>query len=150
MGFLNERSVETVTRSAAVSDVLLIAGDAWAWLEKNKPAFILTDAPHNILVALNKFVESNKLVFVNATSPTWLTGERQAQKRIEPYQRIVAAFPDAKTICDPFMGWGPVALAALHEGRNFVGIEHKADRVQYVVEQIQLAYPAARLHVVGL
>jgi hypothetical protein len=150
MGFLNERTVETTTGGAAVSDVLLIAGDAWAWLEKNKPAFILTDAPHNILAMLNKFVERNKLAYVNATSPTWLTGERQAQKRVEPYRQIVAAFPDADTICDPFMGWGPVALAALREGRNFVGVEHKADRVQYVVEQIQLAHPAARLHVLGL
>jgi hypothetical protein len=132
-----------------MSDVLLVYGDAWKWLERNKPEFILSDVPHQLLAPLNKFVETNRLVFINATSPTWLTGERQAQKRVEPYQGIVAAFPNVDTVCDPFLGWGPTALAALREGRNFVGIDHKLDRMQYVVEQIQLAHPAARIHTVG-
>ena len=131
-------------------DALLVYGDAWGWLERNKPSFILSDVPHQLLAPLNKFVETNKLVFINATSPRWLTGERTAQKVVWPYRGIIAAFPDERTVCDPFMGWGPTALAALGEGRKFVGVDNKLERVQYVKEQLELAYPAARVHVTRL
>ncbi len=45
-------------------------------------------------------------------------------------QELVKICPPAGTVLDPFTGSGPTGVAALHEGRQLVGIElsdHYAD-----------------------
>jgi hypothetical protein len=128
-------------------DALLIVGDMWAWLKANKPGFVLTDAPHDTICALNKFCEINNLIYINATSRLWLTNERQAQKRAEPYQAIIRAFPEVTTICDPFLGWGATGVAALREGRKFIGIDRLRDRVEFARDWMLSENPATRIHI---
>lgn len=41
--------------------------------------------------------------------------------------RVIIAATDAKTVLDPFCGSGSTGVAALKEGRKFVGIEQSAD-----------------------
>lgn len=41
--------------------------------------------------------------------------------------RMIMAATEAKTVCDPFCGSGSTGVAALLEGRKFVGIEQSAD-----------------------
>lgn len=41
--------------------------------------------------------------------------------------RMIIAATDAKTVCDPFCGSGSTGVAALMEGRKFVGIEQSVD-----------------------
>lgn len=41
--------------------------------------------------------------------------------------RMIIAATEAKTVCDPFCGSGSTGVAALLEGRKFVGIEQSAD-----------------------
>lgn len=46
------------------------------------------------------------------------------QKPIELMSRIMAKFTDpGMTVCDPFMGSGTTALAAINMDRNFIGME---------------------------
>jgi len=55
---------------------------------------------------------------------------RKDEPRLHPFQKPVALIeallrtltPD-RAICDPFMGAGTTAIAALRHGRRFVGIE---------------------------
>lgn len=52
------------------------------------------------------------------------------QKHLHPTQKPAALFewclefyPEASIICDPYMGSGPVGIAAVRAGRRFIGIE---------------------------
>lgn len=49
--------------------------------------------------------------------------EHPTQKPIELMRWCLGFLPEAKTILDPFMGSGSTGVAALLEGRSFVGIE---------------------------
>jgi hypothetical protein len=131
------------------SDVLLIRTDAWGWLHQNKPRFVLTDATNEVITPLNKFCETNNLICINASSRLWLTGMKDGQKRSEPFEAIIAAFPDEAIICDPFMGWGTTGIAALRQGRKFIGIEQRLDRIEYAFNAIQHENASASLHTEG-
>lgn len=130
-------------------DVLLVKTDAWEWLDANRPDFIVTDAPHKQFTALSKFIESRQLVYINAFSRQWLTNKRDGQKHVEPYERIIAAFPDEKVICDPFMGWGTTGIAAVRQGRKFIGLEHNIERIQFALQQIQNEDAALSIYTQG-
>lgn len=130
-------------------DALLVRCDAWAWLNRNKPKFVLTDATNEAITPLNRFCEINELICINASSRLWLTGQRDGQKRVEPFEAIIAAFPDEEVICDPFMGWGTVGVAALRQGRKFIGVEQKLDRIQFARDAIRHENASAVIHVDG-
>ena len=52
------------------------------------------------------------------------------QKPVEVMQQLVQICPEGGTVLDPFTGSGSTGVAALREGRNFVGVElstHYAD-----------------------
>lgn len=52
------------------------------------------------------------------------------QKPVEIMQQLVQICPEGGTVLDPFTGSGSTGVAALREGRNFVGVElssHYAD-----------------------
>lgn len=49
--------------------------------------------------------------------------EHPTQKPVAVMSWSVAFFPDAETICDPFMGSGTTGVAAVQAGKRFVGIE---------------------------
>jgi hypothetical protein len=131
-------------------DVLLVFGESWPWLEKNKPRFIVSDATNKVQTPLNKFVETNNLIYINAFSRLWLTNERDGQKRTEPYEAIVAAFPDESIVCDPFMGWGTTGVAAVRQGRKFVGVERLRERFDFALDAIKNENAALSIRTVGL
>lgn len=113
----------------------IICGDAFEVLARLKPAFILTDAPHDALRSLSKFVEAHRLTWVNASSPQWLTLEHTGEKLVLPYLRLVGGIrPDV--ICDPFMGWGTIGQAALMKGCDFIGVDNKPDRCAYSAKRL--------------
>ncbi|WP_326692356.1 site-specific DNA-methyltransferase [Streptomyces sp. NBC_01795] len=76
-----------------------------------------------------------------ARNPVYLPGLYQAsqprkgrvhitQKPVEVMQELVKICPEAGTVLDPFTGSGSTGVAALREGRQFVGVElsdHYAD-----------------------
>ena len=116
-------------------NVTIVRADAAAWLRDNSPEFILTDVPHPLLSQISKIVEAKRLQWINASSPQWLTLVRTGEKVLEPYARIIRAFPEFNTVCDPCMGWGTTGFAAVSEGRNFIGVDHDLERCQFVAER---------------
>lgn len=61
--------------------------------------------------------------------------------------RMAVEATNAKTIFDPFMGSGSTALAAIKEGRDFVGIELDEGYLDKAAERIGNATPAqVRVH----
>lgn len=49
--------------------------------------------------------------------------EHPTQKPVKLMAWCLRFLPDAKTILDPFMGSGTTGVAAIHAGRDFIGIE---------------------------
>lgn len=53
--------------------------------------------------------------------------------------------PDAKVICDPFMGSGSTGVACANNGRAFVGVERDSKYFDIACERIAAAYAQGRL-----
>lgn len=74
------------------------------------------------------------------------------QKPVEVMQQLVQVCPEGGTVLDPFTGSGSTGVAALREGRHFVGVElsaHYADvaeerlRAELTKDDFELAGPEA-------
>jgi hypothetical protein len=74
------------------------------------------------------------------------------QKPVEIMQQLVQVCPEGGTVLDPFTGSGSTGVAALREGRRFVGVElssHYADvdeqrlRAELTKDAFTLAGPEA-------
>lgn len=72
---------------------------------------------------------------------------KQKEKRVHPTQKPVPVMewclthaPDAKTVCDPFMGSGTTGVACARKGLHFVGIEREAKYFEIACERITEAY----------
>jgi len=70
----------------------------------------------------------------------------QGEKRLHPTQKPVRVMqwclsfaPDAETILDPFMGSGSTGVAAMIEGRKFIGIEISEEYCAIARSRIQRA-----------
>lgn len=50
--------------------------------------------------------------------------------------RMIIAATNAKTVLDPFLGSGSTGVAALMEGRRFIGIEQSADYCRMAEERL--------------
>ena len=50
--------------------------------------------------------------------------------------RMIIAATNAKTVLDPFLGSGSTGVAALMEGRRFIGIEQSAEYCQMAGERL--------------
>jgi DNA modification methylase len=103
----------------------LLFGDAFVFLDEIEPSFIVTDSNPETIGPLIRWCEHHHTILVNAYSTRWLTAldRHPAQKRIEPYEALIRAFPNEPVVCDPFMGSGSIGEAALRCGRDFIGIE---------------------------
>lgn len=72
---------------------------------------------------------------------------KQKEKRVHPTQKPLPVMewclthvPDAKTVCDPFMGSGTTGMACARKGLHFVGIEREAKYFDIACERIAEAY----------
>ncbi len=72
---------------------------------------------------------------------------KQKEKRVHPTQKPVPIMewclshaPDAKTVCDPFMGSGTTGVACARKGLQFVGIEREPKYFDIACERIEEAY----------
>lgn len=61
------------------------------------------------------------------------------QKPVQLMRWCIAFVPEAKTILDPFMGSGTTGVAALKEGRRFIGIEIEAKYFEIACRRIDEA-----------
>jgi site-specific DNA-methyltransferase (adenine-specific) len=57
-------------------------------------------------------------------------------KPLDMMEWILEWFPDAQTICDPFMGSGTTGVACKNLNRNFIGIELDVDYFAIAKERI--------------
>jgi DNA modification methylase len=61
------------------------------------------------------------------------------QKPVKLMRWCLGFLPDAQTILDPFMGSGTTGIAALQEGRSFVGIERDEEFFNIACRRIRQA-----------
>lgn len=73
--------------------------------------------------------------FFHAASPR--DREHQTQKPLEVMRNLVKIVPDGSTVLDPFMGSGTTGVAAVMEGRNFVGIEMNTHYADVAIKRIE-------------
>jgi DNA modification methylase len=74
-------------------------------------------------------------------------GELATEGKFHPTQKplplmrwCLGFVPDAKTILDPFMGSGTTGVAAVKEGRSFIGIEIDPGYFEIACDRIRKAY----------
>lgn len=60
--------------------------------------------------------------------------EHQTQKPLDVMRELVKICPEGGTVLDPFMGSGTTGVAAMLEGRRFVGVE-MVEHYQQVAER---------------
>ncbi len=74
--------------------------------------------------------------------PTWEFKHHKNEKPIALMARLVRFLTDVgATVLDPFMGSGSTGVAALREGRNFIGIEKDAAHYRTAQKRIANAQP---------
>jgi hypothetical protein len=116
----------------------LICGSGIAWLNDNPLGFVVTDSPKIGVQLLLEVCEQHGIPMVSAYAKQWLKpGKYPGEKRVQPYQAIIRAFPEHKLIVDPFMGSGTTGIAAVLEGRDFIGIEINPERFKYAKSRIE-------------
>ena len=67
------------------------------------------------------------------------------QKPVLLLEKVLQAYPDPKTILDPFMGSGTTGVACANLGRKFIGIELEPKYFDISCERIEAAYAQGRL-----
>lgn len=78
----------------------------------------------------------------------FLRDSEKGQERVHPTQKPIALmewcleFTDCKTIFDPYMGSGTTGVAAVRNGRHFIGIEYDPDYFEAACERIAKAQSA--------
>ena len=75
--------------------------------------------------------------------------QHPTQKPIELMEWCLFHVPDAKTVCDPFMGSGTTGVACVQQGRQFVGIEREEKYFDIACKRISQAEYKPRLFKVG-
>jgi DNA modification methylase len=66
--------------------------------------------------------------------------QHPTQKPVELMSWCLDLIPDAKTICDPFMGSGTTGVSCIKRRRSFTGIEIDPDYFEIAVKRIRKAY----------
>lgn len=61
------------------------------------------------------------------------------QKPVRLMEWCLSHAPDAKTVCDPFMGSGTTGVACVKAGRHFVGIEREPKYFEIACKRIEAA-----------
>lgn len=74
-------------------------------------------------------------------------GERHhpTQKPVNLIEWCLSFAPDARTVCDPFMGSGTTGVACANMGKTFYGIEREPKYFDIACKRIEQAYAQARL-----
>lgn len=73
------------------------------------------------------------------TKPRGFTKEHPTQKPVALMRWCLGFLPDAQTILDPFMGSGSTGVAALREGRGFIGVEREPKYFEIACRRIREA-----------
>ena len=76
-------------------------------------------------------------------------GDHPTQKPVEVMRWCLSHIPDAKTICDPFMGSGTTGVACARDGRRFIGIERERKYFDIACKRIEEAYRQPDMLVAG-
>lgn len=71
--------------------------------------------------------------------------EHPTQKPVQVMQWCLSFIPDAKTVCDPYMGVGTTGVACANLGRKFIGIELHEPYFDIACRRIEEAYRQPRL-----
>ena len=65
--------------------------------------------------------------------------EHPTQKPVRLMAWCLGLVPDAKTVCDPFMGSGTTGVACVRLGRQFIGIEREERYFEIACRRIEQA-----------
>ena len=71
--------------------------------------------------------------------------EHPTQKPVALMEWCIGKIPDARTICDPFMGSGTTGVAAMNLQRAFIGIEREPKYFDIACERISRAQAQSQL-----
>lgn len=71
--------------------------------------------------------------------------EHPTQKPLRLMEWCLSHVPDAKSVCDPFMGSGTTGVACINQGKFFYGIEREPKYFDIACERIAAAHAQGRL-----
>ena len=124
-----------------------------AWVKPNPMPQISADRPGQgfetvlILHAGERKKEWNR----GGGSGVWTfnvidSAEVSTQKPLPLLRALVSDFTNyGESVCDPFMGSGTTGVAAVEQGRSFVGIEQDAERFDVACRRIEDAQRQGRM-----
>lgn len=71
--------------------------------------------------------------------------EHPTQKPVALMEWCLSFAPDAKTVCDPYMGSGTTGVSCVRSGLRFTGIERERKYFDIACKRIEVAYLQPRL-----
>jgi len=74
----------------------------------------------------------------------WLR-DHPTQKPLDLMHWCLSFVPDVKCVCDPFMGSGTTGVAAIHQGKKFIGIEKEKKYFDAACKRIDEANSQGKL-----
>ncbi|MGX1798701.1 DNA-methyltransferase [Streptomyces albidoflavus] len=121
----------------ATTDALQAAGYTWrgiaVWHKpaaRPQPGRLKQDCEFIVWGSNGAMAPGNKPVYLpghfTGSQPRGSNRQHITQKPVDMMRELVRIVPADGTVLDPFTGAGTTGVAALMEGRHFIGIEHSA------------------------
>ena len=136
------------------TDKLPYPTKGWLFWDKGQRGLTMSDGEF----AWTSFDFPSRACTINRVELQADGAEHPTQKPLRLMTWCLSLVPEAKTICDPFMGSGTTGVAAVKMGRTFVGIEREPKYFDIACKRIEDAQrqasmfeqPAARAEQHGL
>jgi site-specific DNA-methyltransferase (adenine-specific)/modification methylase len=111
-----------------------------AWLKADSPPSM-----GDFELAWTNIEKTTKAIHYSISATNKERVGHPTQKPIFVMERSICYAPEAKTICDPFMGSGTTGVAAMNLERKFIGIERERKYFDIACERIERAQAQLRL-----
>ena len=105
----------------------LLTSEAILWFHKGKRINLVERKPYHHDCYIHRRVGLEGVEGHPTVKPLWIISD------------FVLRIPEEATILDPYMGSGTTAIACLHAGRRFIGIEIEQKYCDIAVERIEKA-----------
>jgi DNA modification methylase len=122
-------------------DRLKTGTKGWLFWDKGQRGLTMSDGEF----AYTSLQMPSRAITINRAEIKSDWPEHPTQKPLRLMEWCLSHIPDAKSVCDPFMGSGTTGVACANLGRYFYGIEREEKYFDIACERIAAAHAQGRL-----